>query len=85
MNLLVLCVIVGTNHSDTGIKLGFVNIKSATVFTEDFKCHIHFSNEKIEGITLNAPLAKSSRFERDKFMGYLFASFINVLTESQII
>lgn len=37
--LLVLCAIVGIGYSDTGIDPGFVNIKSAAVFTEDFKCH----------------------------------------------
>ena len=61
----------------------FVNVKSATVFTENFKCHQHTSIIKLKETALTDSPAKSSRFERDKFTGYLFAPFVDALTDDR--
>ena len=62
-----------------------MHIKTTTVLTEDFKRHKDTSIKRLGGTALTESSAKSSRFERDKFTGYLFAPLIDALTERQTI
>ena len=85
MGLFVFSTAIGIGNSDTGINPGFMHIKTTTVLTEDFKCHVHTSIKRLSGTALTESPAKSSRFERDKFTGYLFAPLIDALTERRTI
>lgn len=69
----VLCTIVNVSDTDTGINPGFMHIESTTILSEDFKCHKSASTNELSETSLTESPAKSSRFERDKFTGYLFA------------
>ena len=82
-SLFVLCTIVSVSDTNTGINPSFMHIESTTILTEDFKCHKSASTNELSEIALTESPAKSSRFERDKFTGYLFEPFIDALTENR--
>ena len=83
-SLLVLCPAIGIRDTDTGKYPGFVNVQSTAVFAENFESHLPPSRHSVWGGSAGTGHpAKSSRFERDKFTGYLFAPFVDALTDDR--
>ena len=83
--MLILSTPVCVGNSDTGINPGFVDIQSTAILTKNLKCHSIPPSVGWKGSAVTGHPAKSSRFERDKFTGYLFAPFIDALTENRTI
>lgn len=83
--LLVLGAPVRVGNTDTGVNPGLVDVKSTTIFTKDFKRHSEPPVKKLGSSAGTGCPAKSSRFERDKFTGCLFAPVVDALTDSRTI
>ena len=77
----IFCAWVFICDTNAGKKPGFVDINSTAVFVYNF--NMVFLLQEIVGSAGTGRLAKSSRFERDKFTGYVFAPFVDALTDDR--
>lgn len=82
-SLLVFRSSVSVGDADAGIDPGLVNIQTTTVLPKNLKSHTIPPNTNLKDSAGTGHPAKSSRFERDKFTGYLFAPIVDALTDDR--
>ena len=82
-SLLVLCAIVWVCDADAGIDPCFVNVKTTAILAKNLKRYIEPPVIRLGSSAGTGRPAKSSRFGRDKFTGYVFAPFVDAFTDDR--